>query len=118
MEEIVSIDGEVLYLFENEYIPRELRKSLTPLYGIIKIDGLLYQCVPGNAYNLCDGCVFYNGDQCCDANYILPCSHNDRNDGIDCIFKEVYVSPFKDKDKFTTDDLKSVKTYRFKNEKD
>ncbi len=115
MEKIITYEGGSMFIVEDEYIPKHFRKSNTPIFGDLMIDHQTYRCTPVLKKNSCIGCSFYNDETYCAYCYDLPCSAMDREDGIDCIFVKVEISPsLPDKKQYKTSDFKNLTTYRFK----
>lgn len=111
MEEIISFkDGTSSYILDDDIIPTNLRKSITPMYGVLVIDSVYYQCLPSKC-NSCENCAFYNdGFPICNN---LPCTSVERLDNQACYFLEVEEESF-DNVTITTEYLKKLTTYRFK----
>ena len=116
MENIVTVEGvNAYYVEDEEWTPCRDRKSHTPMYGVIKIDHRMYQCMPENRYNVCDGCAFYDGHTYDCMNCHLPCSAKHRADNRECIYVEILEeNTLEKKELYSTKDFKKLNTYRFK----
>lgn len=116
MENIVTAEGiNAYYVEDDEWTPCRNRKSNTPMYGVIKIDHRMYQCVPGSCNNQCDGCAFYDGHTYYCMNWFLPCSAKNRIDNRDCIYVEILEeNTLEEKELYSTKDFEKLNTYRFK----
>jgi hypothetical protein len=115
MERIVFFNNEPHYVEDSKYIHTLRKKSTTPLYGIIEINGLHFKCYPAKCTNWCAGCHFYDeGVGCLETD--LPCDSAMRFDFCNCIFVKHAVEndiPFKDV--YTHDEVKELLKIRFKN---
>lgn len=112
MEEITTYRGEAMYVLPHGLVSVWERRSTTPLYGVIKIDNIRYQCMPSGEAPNCVGCAFYSEKHreisCAD----FPCERYKREDENDCIFVEVVEENFSKE--ISTTEFKKLETYRFK----
>lgn len=113
METIVFVDYQAQYVDNDGLCPTYKRKSLTPMFGVININGNPFKCVPSNTSNLCAGCAFYDWDYGC-MERDLPCSAGLRDDKLNCIFVRAKVTDtLPDKQIYTSEELRDHLKLRF-----
>ena len=115
MEIICFIDNEPHYIREDGVINVLTSLCKTPMFGVIKINGISFKCMPVNGSNLCEGCYFYDKEEGC-LETALPCFSSMREDRCNCIFKKVDIVKHElpDKNLYTSDELREYLKDRFK----
>lgn len=115
MEVIGFIDSEAHYIREDGIESVYMSLCKTPMFGVIKINGMSFKCMPADRNNLCGGCHFYDEQEGC-LEIQLPCYSSMREDCCNCIFKKVDIvkRELVDKNLYSSDELREYLNDRFK----